>query len=136
VDKWYGDEGYSNYKLGKEGWNMSQSMMNFVEILFQVLFLSMHAKRDAGATVVALIVSVSTFIKTVLYMMIIFNGTATDIVPTATCLLKFDTAACKDFISIFVIPNGIWIVVPFFVIYSTASQLARANALAPTKKYA
>lgn len=36
MDRFYGPEGWQAYLDGKEGWNFSQSIMNAVEILFQV----------------------------------------------------------------------------------------------------
>lgn len=97
----------------------------------QALFLWMHAAKDPGATVVALIVSVSTLIKTVLYFMITFNGTATNIVRSAVCVTSWATASwadCQEFVGFYVLTNGWWILIPALVVYSTGSQLARANA--------
>jgi len=95
----------------------------------------MNKVRDPGATVVALIVSVSTFVKTCLYFMIMLNGTPTDTVPSFACLSTWDMDQCKTFLLSYLIPNGVWIVVPLLVIYTLASQLARANALAPPKRF-
>ncbi len=96
----------------------------------------MNKSRDPGSTVVALIVSTSTFIKTVLYFFLVFLGDQS-VVPSTICVRNFSEATyqqCIDWLW-FVIPNGTWIVIPALVIYSTASQLARANALAPAKKF-
>lgn len=95
----------------------------------------MNSVRDPAATVVALIVSVSTFVKTCLYFMIMINGNPTSTVPSFVCLSTWDMEQCKTFILSYLIPNGVWIVVPLLVIYNLASQLARANAIATPKRF-
>lgn len=93
-------------------------------------YLYLHSVRDAAAPVWALVVSVSTCIKTVLYFLVTFNGDYKHLVPASVC--AYDSAAatsqdCKDFV-LYVFVNGIWIVVPALVVYTIGAKLAKANS--------
>ena len=94
----------------------------------------MHATESPSAATVGLIVSVATLSKTVLYFMMVALIGWNEAVPSSRCLgpwLGSGAEApeqCFDFFATFLIPNGVWIVVPFLVVCALGMHLSTANA--------
>lgn len=97
TDQRYGDTG--------DSYVYTQSLMNYAEVILNIITLVYHYKRKATTRLLAFTVTVMTFWKTVLYI-----------------LMFYELAGGKDFragnslteeIFIVLIPNGVWIVLPF-----------------------
>ncbi len=81
-----------------------------------------------------LIVSVATLSKTVLYFLMVYFIGWNTVVPSSECLGPllgsgvYKPAECFDFFAVFLIPNGVWIVVPFLVVCALGTHLSAANS--------
>lgn len=113
----------------------AQSWLNVVEVAMNFLYLFfVHATESPSAVTVGLIVSVATLSKTVLYFMMVSLIGWNEVVPTSKCLGPllgggpYAEDQCFDFFATFLIPNGVWIVVPFLVVCALGMHLSTANA--------
>jgi hypothetical protein len=94
----------------------------------QLLYLVLvHLFSSPSASAVGLVVATSTFIKTVLYFLMSYFEGITHIVPSAALATREDV---NTFVTLWLIPNGIWVIVPFAVIVALARKLSTANAKA------
>lgn len=98
----YTDQRYND--IG-DSYVFTQSLMNYVEVILNIVTLIFHYRKMNATKLLAFTVSVMTFWKTVLYI-----------------LMFYELAGGKDYrvgntlieeIFIVLIPNGIWIVLPF-----------------------
>lgn len=92
------------------------SWMNLVEVVFNFVTLAMHIKGKAGlAVLLAFMVSTMTFAKTVLYFLL----------STPVCGGQdfVNYSDLKKLIILYIIPNGIWVVVPFLCMIATGEIL-------------
>jgi hypothetical protein len=76
--------------------------------------------------VVGLVAATCTWWKTVLYFVMVTVYGWHKIVPSSAMLSAKMT---QDFLLLFLIPNGIWLVVPLIVMITLGQQLTRANTL-------
>ena len=65
VDKLYSREAYDSFVSGHEGWGVTQSTMNLVEVALLALFACYAAIGQRGAALLALISCVMTAAKTI-----------------------------------------------------------------------
>lgn len=85
----------------------AQTWANVVEIVLSLATITLILQRSKGAVLCAFTVSTMTFWKTVIYMIQYFDFCA------GGHLVKHHT--WSQYIGLFLIPNGIWIVVPFYL---------------------
>jgi hypothetical protein len=99
--------------------------MNIVEILMGVAFLFLESIAHGAARPLGLVTAAMTASKTVLYFLIVgFYGWAR-VVPLSACRTPAETF---DFLRLFLIPNGAWIVVPTLIVLSLGASLAKSKA--------
>lgn len=105
------------------------SLMNLVEVFLSFITVAIHISGKAGLSVLfAFMVSTMTFSKTVMYFL----------VSTPLCggqhFVNHDD--WRKTIFLYIIPNGIWIVVPFFCMVAAGCILVRSmeNEQPPAKK--
>jgi len=124
VDRFYGsDEAFAAAGLGPNAFGVVQSQMNLVELVLNGAFLALAARGDARARAVGLVVSTMTAAKTVTYFAMCNAYGWARVVPSAALA----TAADVDtFVRLFLLPNGVWIVVPTLVAAALAGQLSEA----------
>lgn len=107
VDKLYGDT--------TDDFVFCQSVMNLVEVFLNICALNLVSnKRERYASVFALVASAMTCAKTVLYFLMEISS---DFSHTG-----HNTRT--TFYSLFVLPNGIWILVPFLCCIVLGRSLA------------
>ncbi len=69
------------------GWIITQSVFNVAEVAMQLIFLGLPKKKYIEAVLIALVVSVATLWKTLIYMCIIANSSdPVRMVPGLSCL--------------------------------------------------
>ncbi|XP_052078879.1 uncharacterized protein LOC127716669 [Mytilus californianus] len=108
VDRRYMDE--------EDSFSRGISLLNVVEVVLSVLVILLHYQKSKHTRLMAFTVSVMTFWKTVLYFVMF----------TEYCgagPLRVQNTIMQE-IFIYVIPNGIWVVVPFLVMIQLWSLLA------------
>lgn len=116
VDLTYGKSGNAH----SEAWCLSQTMMNVVEVLLQcyaLLRIAMTGRTDRCAAVTLLVASVGTLWKTLLYFLIEHNSNWANVGHNDLHTL----------ITLYVIPNGLWIVFPALATYVLSHQLSSAG---------
>ncbi|KAI8798654.1 hypothetical protein BgiMline_022881 [Biomphalaria glabrata] len=107
VDQRYGDI--------KDGYVFAQSLLNYVEVLINIVTIIMHYKASRYTTITAFTVTVMTFWKTVLYFLMFSEFCAGD-------TYRKGNTALEELLLV-VIPNGIWIVVPLAIMFSLWTKL-------------
>jgi hypothetical protein len=115
VDKLYGREGYDAFVAGKEGFNVSQSVMNLVEVALQLTFLHLVRKRSPAAALVGFAVALMTLSKTVLYFMI----------EAATGHANTRHNSGLDYALAYLLPNSLWILVPSAIVYTLGGAILK-----------
>lgn len=92
--------------------------INEISLLFYILFVIFQHKKAAVYTLlIALIATTMTWSKTVLYFLMSSKLCLGDHFVTGLPWSKF--------VFMFVIPNGLWIVLPLFCMVSLVLQLAQ-----------
>jgi len=100
------------YKDPNDAFGIGQTWMNLVEICLNIITILMHTRGKAGlAVLLAFMVSTMTLAKTVLYFLICS--------PLCGGPHFVNYIDLKKLIFAFIIPNGIWIVVPFLCVMAT-----------------
>ena len=124
---WPGHVFYSKFDhryAGFDAFGSAQSWANLLEVVVLVVALLLH-RRFAGV-VLALLVSVATFWKTVLYFLVeITSG----LEMTRQSLEQGDLTG---FLVVAVLPNLVWIVVPLAVVIVLGRQVTRVGRRAAT----
>ncbi|HEY0117171.1 MAG TPA: hypothetical protein VGC04_00150 [Cellulomonas sp.] len=117
---WPGHLLYSRFDhryAGFDAFGSAQSWANLLEVVALVCALALS--RRFSAVVLALVVSVATFWKTVIYFLVeISSGLA----MTRQSLEQGDLGG---FLLVAVLPNLVWIVVPLAVVITLSRQLLR-----------
>lgn len=114
------DERYAAY----DAFCTAQSWCNLFEVVVMVWVL--FNRRTLAGAVGALIVTVATFWKTVLYFMVEICG------RMAFTKHVLDAGDVKGFLGIIIVPNSVWLVMPAAVIVSLSrSFAARLDRNAP-----
>lgn len=112
----YGTIDLTYGKMEDTGWAEAQSVMNLVEAGAQLWYFVLLARRSPAAWLVAFGVLLLTLSKTVLYFLIEhFSG--------------WKNTSHNDawtFWTLFVLPNGVWIVVPALCAWVLYARLAAA----------
>lgn len=111
------DHRYANY----DAFGTAQSCANLVEVIVAVIAVRLRAR--VSGVILALIVSVATFWKTVLYFGV---EIASGLAMTRDALERGDFAG---FFFIAVFPNLFWLAIPLTVIIVLARQLRRVGTL-------
>lgn len=93
----------------------AQSLLNYVEVLFNVITIGMHYWNARHTRMLAFTVTVMTFWKTVLYFLMFTEFCGAGHYRVGITLMQE--------IFIFAIPNGVWILVPFLAIIKLWSML-------------
>lgn len=106
----------------RDPWSLSQSQFNALEIVAQLAVILLARARSPAATLGAFTVSFATLYKTLLYFAMCANG-SWKLVPSAR---MSNAQEVQDFITLFLIPNGAWIVIPTLACLSTGKQLLAA----------
>ncbi|XP_033742920.1 uncharacterized protein LOC117329212 [Pecten maximus] len=88
----------------KDDFVFAQSLLNYVEVVLNIIAIIMHYRKSRHTVPLAFTVTVMTFWKTVLYFLMYL---------VSDTYRKNNTMV--EHIFLFVIPNGFWIVVPFLV---------------------
>ncbi|KAH9523158.1 hypothetical protein Btru_065979 [Bulinus truncatus] len=107
VDQRYGDI--------QDDYVFAQSLLNYVEVIINIVTIVLHYRRSSYTTITAFTVTVMTFWKTVLYFLMFSEFCAGD-------TYRKGNTALQEFFLV-VIPNGVWIVVPLFIMYSLWNKL-------------
>jgi len=127
VDKFYAtDAAFEAAGLGVNAFGPSQSYMNLFETALNFAFLSLERSNDSRARVVGIIAATMTASKTILYFVMATVLGWARVVPTSACRSAAETI---DFLRLFLIPNGAWIVVPTLVVLTLGGQLAKKSLL-------
>lgn len=93
--------------------------MNLVEVFLNYVVLAIHISGKSGLSVLlAFMVSTMTFSKTVLYFL----------VSTSLCNGEHfvNHSDWRKTVLLYIIPNGFWIVIPFFCMVATGSILVHS----------
>jgi uroporphyrin-III C-methyltransferase len=118
---WPGHHLYATYDgryAAFDAFGSAQSWGNLVEVV--VIAWVLFNRRSPGALLGALVVSVATFWKTVLYFLVEICG---HLNYTKHVL---DRGDMKGFLGIVIAPNAIWLVLPAAVIVTLLRSLRRA----------
>ena len=102
IDRSYGDLG--------NGFVWSQAIMSCAEVVMALYAIA--ARRRAIATLLVFCVSVLTCAKTILILVIVFVTRFADIGGSTT-----------DVVFLYFVPNGVWVVMPLAVAWSTGRAL-------------
>ncbi|GAA5996942.1 uncharacterized protein JCM10292_006100 [Rhodotorula paludigena] len=112
VDKVYGPDAWaSGY-----GFTSAQALMNIPESILNILFLVLSARESPVAILVGFLAVVMTSWKTVLYWLI----------DQQSGWSYTGHNSLRDWIILFAIPNGAWIVVPSILAVVFGMQIARS----------
>jgi len=123
---WPGHVFYSSFDhryAGFDAFGSAQSWANLLEVVALVWVL-FHLTRWSGV-VVGLIVSVATFWKTVIYFLV---EASSGLEMTRQSIERGDILG---FVMVAILPNLVWIVVPFIVIVALGRLVQRAGQLEP-----
>ncbi|XP_021348385.1 uncharacterized protein LOC110447184 [Mizuhopecten yessoensis] len=118
------DQRYSDLK---DDFVFAQSLLNYVEVVLNIVAIIMHYRKCRHTLPLAFTVTVMTFWKTVLYfLMYVVSDTYRQNNTT------------MEHIFLFIIPNGFWIVVPFIAMAKLWSLLlprgANGSSTAPSTR--
>ncbi|XP_065835672.1 uncharacterized protein [Oscarella lobularis] len=94
----------------------AQAVLNFFEVILQVIVLYLHFKRSRLTVLLTFTVTCFTFWKTCVYML-----QYTPLCNGASLVAHLDWL---KWMGLFIIPNGIWIIVPGFVMLHLWSKLS------------
>ena len=73
VDKLYSRASYEAYLAGDEGWGVTQSLMNLVEVALLFFAAAFASIGQRGASLLVIVSCVMTAAKTVAYFLIDYN---------------------------------------------------------------
>ena len=119
MDNFYGDP----HNVATVPWAKSQTQVNVVEIVGQLLAAALSS--GSIGTVFGLVVSTSTLVKTVLYMLMIANHPRpVEVLPS---IARATPAQAWDFWVLFVATNGWWILIPALVVRTLSERLIAAT---------
>lgn len=104
-----------------DAFGSAQSWANLVEVIV-IVWVLLHARRWSGL-VVALLVSVATFWKTVIYFLV---EASSGMEMTRQSLERGDLLG---FLAVAVLPNLLWIVIPFLVITALGRRVLRVGGI-------
>lgn len=104
-----------------DAFGSAQSWANLVEVIV-IVWVLLHARRWSGL-VVALLVSVATFWKTVIYFLV---EASSGMEMTRQSLERGDLLG---FLAVAVLPNLFWIVIPFLVIIALGRRVLRVGGI-------
>ncbi|KZV73388.1 hypothetical protein PENSPDRAFT_648925 [Peniophora sp. CONT] len=104
-----------------DGFTNAQSLMNVVETVLNLHYLYLaHVRASPIAPVVGFATAVMTLSKTLLYwLQEYFCG---------GCAVGHNSM--KDLLLLWVLPNGLWIVVPSMIVYTFGKDIARSVTVA------
>ncbi|KAI7850470.1 hypothetical protein BDC45DRAFT_487865 [Circinella umbellata] len=111
IDKFYGIEALNEH----DGFTAAQASMNLVETVLNFLYLWMasDSQKSGRASLVGFSAAILTVAKTVLYWLVeFFSG-----------MRHTGHNELFDYILLWVIPNGAWIVVPGLIAYVLGKDL-------------
>lgn len=120
---WPGHVFYSSFDhryAGFDAFGSAQSWANLLEVIV-IVFALTRAKRWSGV-VLALIVSVATFWKTVIYFLV---EASSGLEMTRQSLERGDLFG---FLMVAILPNLFWIVIPLAVVIVLGRQIYRVGA--------
>ncbi|CAL1528043.1 unnamed protein product [Lymnaea stagnalis] len=103
------------YNDTSDAYVFAQSLLNYVEVAFNIITIVMHYRCSRHTATTAFTVSVMTFWKTVLYFLMFSEFC------TGGEYRQGNTALQE--IALVVIPNIIWVIVPLVVMYSLWEKL-------------
>ena len=127
VDMFYAsDAAFHAAGLGVNAFGPSQSIMNLVEIALNVAFLALVRSNDSRARVIGIVAATMTASKTVLYFVMASVLGWTRVVPLSAMR---SASEAFDFARLFLIPNGLWIVVPSLIVLTLGAQVAKKSLL-------
>ena len=115
VDKLYSREAYDSFVSGHEGWGVTQSTMNLVEVALLALFACYAAIGQRGAALLALISGVMTAAKTIAYFMIDWNE--------GWRMTGHNDA--QTWWTLFFLPSSLWVVMPLLVATTIVARVWR-----------
>jgi len=115
VDKLYSREAFEDFHRGTEGWGVTQSTMNLVEVALLALYACYAAIGQRGAALLALISCIMTAAKTIAYFLIDYNENwrATGHNDTQTWW------------TLFFLPSSLWIILPVLVATTIIQRIWR-----------
>lgn len=147
---WYGESDiqYSSDGITRSnGWILSQSLFNVVEVLIQLFYLLILKKNTSFSVLILLLVSMATWWKTLLYMSIIFTSSdPVHLIPGLYCLgyhphvenlqavqdsLAKDGCGMQLFKFHF---NFYWLIFPLLVIVICCHQITAALSLSSMRR--
>jgi hypothetical protein len=119
---WPGHVFYSSFDhryAGFDAFGSAQSWANLLEVI-ALIWVLVHARRWSGV-VVGLIVTVATFWKTVIYFLV---EASSGLEMTRQSIERGDVVG---FLMVAILPNLVWIVVPFVVLVTLGRQIHRVG---------
>ncbi|XP_070553233.1 uncharacterized protein [Ptychodera flava] len=99
-----------------DSFGLAQSLLNFAEVILLVVALIMNSQNHRCTTVTSFTVSTMTFWKTVLYFVM-----STSLVNGSNMI---GTSDPLKLIFLFLIPNGVWLLLPALSMISLGNRLA------------
>lgn len=112
IDWVYGLGGFEAFLRGEDGFGYAQTLQNVVEIFLCLYVVSIATTKPSQATMLAFLTCAFTFWKTVTYFL---NDAVTDFAKS--------TKDTFDFWLLYIIPNGVWIVVPLLALIATGKAI-------------
>lgn len=110
VDKQYGDL--------ENGFAIAQSWLNLVEVVINIICIFCYMSNRVNlSNILAYGVTIMTFWKTVLYQL-------TDVCGGPNGFVYTGHNSYDRLIIYYIIPNGVWLVVPFIIIFKLTKQLS------------
>ncbi|KAI5476470.1 hypothetical protein MNV49_007717 [Pseudohyphozyma bogoriensis] len=103
----------------RDGFTSAQAILNLCENMMNFTYLYLWKVGHAGAPLVGLVSATCTFWKTILYWLM----------DQQCGWCQSGHNDLKTWITLFAIPNGFWIVVPFLIIVSFTSETTRRLAM-------
>lgn len=120
---WPGHVFYSRFDhryAGFDAFGSAQSWANLLEVLV-ILWVLIVARRRFSGVVLALVVSVATLWKTVIYFLVEISS------GLEMTRQSLDQGDLGGFLAVAVLPNLVWIVVPLAVVLTLGRQVARVG---------
>ncbi len=120
---WPGHVFYSRFDhryAGFDAFGSAQSWANLLEVVL-IVWVLIAARRRFSGVVVALVVSVATFWKTVIYFLVEISS------GLEMTRQSLDQGDLGGFLAVAVLPNLVWIVVPLAVVVTLGRQVARVG---------
>ncbi|XP_035681361.1 emopamil-binding protein-like [Branchiostoma floridae] len=113
------------YKDMTDSFVMAVSLLNYVEVVLCLVLLYMNAKSSSRTVLATLVVQTMTFWKTVLYLLMY--------VPPMSDVAMLGTSNWLELLFLFIIPNGLWVLIPGATMWEMWGRAARQGGAQTTR---